>query len=463
MSVKFGTSGLRGLVVDLTDDVICGYVNAFLSTVTCQTLCVGQDLRPSSHDIAGVVCQTAVDAGFEVLDCQTLGTPALASYGMERGAAAIMVTGSHIPTDRNGLKFYSPTGEITKSDEHKIVTAYNVQAKAHIAGAGRSHVCTDAERSYIARYVTGFGRNALNGLRLGVYQHSSVARDTMMHVFAELGAEIVPLGLSDTFIPVDTEAVSAQIQKQLRTWCAAYDLDAIASADGDADRPLLTDAAGTLIPGDILGVLTARFLSASHVVTPVSSNDVVHQQAVFQTVLRTRIGSPFVIAGMNEQAGHKVVGFEANGGFLLGFDARVFGVLPSLPTRDCMLPILCTLVAARAFGGDLRTLVHALNAPHKASGRLQNVDVTAALALLETLTNDLEKVTAFFERIGQIVKLDMTDGLRTTLNNGDDVIHLRLSGNAPEFRIYTQAIEERRAKFLLSETLKRVQDALTLL
>ena len=66
---------------------------------------------------------------------------------------------------------------------------------------------------------------------------------------------------------------------------------------------------------------------------------------------KTRIGSPYVIAGM-EAAARKgrtaVCGWEANGGFLVGSDIHRDGkTLRALPTRDAVLPILTTLFAAR--------------------------------------------------------------------------------------------------------------------
>jgi hypothetical protein len=52
-----------------------------------------------------------------------------------------MVTGSHIPFDRNGLKFYRPEGEITKADEAGILAARDRARPGSSAGrcrAGRS-------------------------------------------------------------------------------------------------------------------------------------------------------------------------------------------------------------------------------------------------------------------------------------------------------------------------------------
>lgn len=242
MAPSFGTSGLRGLVVELTDSLIAQYVHAFATTLTCDTVYVGQDLRPSSPAIAETVCQTLRDAGLNVVDCGALGTPALALASMGANAGAIMITGSHIPADRNGLKFYLPDGEVSKDDEAQITAAYAANARRTTDLPGTISQDPEAETRYIARYVEAFGAGALAGMRLGVYRHSSVARDTMEHIFTGLGAEVVPLAHSDIFVPVDTEAVDPDTRAQLQSWCLDNGLDAIASTDGDADRPMLTDA-----------------------------------------------------------------------------------------------------------------------------------------------------------------------------------------------------------------------------
>ena len=135
----------------------------------------------------------------------------------------------------------------------------------------------------------------------------------------------------------------------MRAWAAAHPLDAIISADGDADRPLVTDATGEVIAGDILDTLTAIALEADTVVTPVSSNTMVEATGAFTRIIRTRIGSPYAIAAMEQAltAPCKPVGFEANGGFLLGFDATRNGqTLSRLMTRDAVLPIVSVLTTA---------------------------------------------------------------------------------------------------------------------
>ena len=79
MAPKFGTSGLRGLVSELTDALCADYTRAFLGLDGVgRDLLIGSDLRPSSGRIAAAVTQTAVGMGARVRDCGPLPTPALA-------------------------------------------------------------------------------------------------------------------------------------------------------------------------------------------------------------------------------------------------------------------------------------------------------------------------------------------------------------------------------------------------
>ncbi|RYH01211.1 phosphomannomutase, partial [Salipiger sp. IMCC34102] len=402
-------------------------------------------LRPSSPEIAQIAARAVRAAGAQPVRLGPLPTPALALAAQAQGAGAIMVTGSHIPADRNGLKFYRRGGsEIDKPDEAAIVTA--ARTPAPVLGEGVEIDRAAAARAltgYRARYLDAFGAGALRGLRLGLYTHSSVARDLLAEILRAFGAEVTELGRATTFVPVDTEAVDPATRARLKAW-AAQGLDAILSTDGDADRPLLADKTGEVIRGDLLGAITARHLGATHVVTPVTSTTALDAMG-FAQVRRTRVGSPYVIAGMADVAPARVVGFEANGGVLLGFDA---GPLPALPTRDAVLPLIAPLLAAR--GAPLSTLVAALPRRVALADRLQGIDRTRAAAWIKTLTQDDRARAAFWD--GAPAALDVTDGPRMTHASGD-ILHLRLSGNAPELRVYAEAEDPELAQALLDKGL----------
>jgi phosphomannomutase len=452
MPPKFGTSGLRGLVTELTPALVGAHVAAFARSCPVGTgLFIGQDLRPSSPALAAEVARAAREAGLAVTDCGAVPTPALALAAMQAGASAVMVTGSHIPADRNGLKFYTPEGEITKAHEAALLAALDQPAPAVDPGPAPG-ANTTAGAEYVARFVTAYGASALEGMRIGVYAHSAVGRDLLAQAFTALGATVTDLGRSDHFIPVDTEAVDAATRAQLAAWAASGAYDAIVSTDGDGDRPLMTDATGRVIPGDVLGQITAAELGATVVVTPVSSNSGVDLSGRFAAVIRTRIGSPFVIAGMEAAAtdpGACVVGYEANGGFLLGFAAAgPAGPLPPLMTRDSLLPLLAPLAAAR--GRSLAALVADQPPRFTASDRLQEVPVEASQALVARLIGDDAARGTFLAGFGGAeAAQDRTDGLRLTLTNGCTV-HLRPSGNAPELRFYAEATSPDDAEALLA-------------
>jgi phosphomannomutase len=455
MAPKFGTSGLRGLVTELTDGLCAGYVRAFLKAVPHQgQVMIARDLRPSSARISAAVAAAAAEMGLRVADCGEVPTPALALAAMAAGAPSVMVTGSHIPADRNGLKFYAVSGEITKADEAAILAAFaeaapGVAAVPEDAGAARA--------AYARRYTDAYGR-ALQGLRIGLYQHSSVARDLLTDVLIGLGAEVTTLGRSDSFIPVDTEAVSAATRAMFAGWAADSAFDAIVSTDGDADRPLLADAAGEVIPGDVIGTLTALALGADTIVTPVSSNTMIEASGRFRATARTRIGSPYVIAEMEARMaapGAKVVGFEANGGFLLGFAARgPTGAIAPLMTRDAFLPIVASLAEAARQKRSLRDLVDTLPARHTASDRLEEVPTDWSQGFVAGLSADAAGRAAFFSGKTEHL-IDRTDGLRVSFSDGT-ILHLRPSGNAPELRCYAEAEDPGTATRLVRETLDRI-------
>lgn len=452
MAPKFGTSGLRGLVVELTPELVADHVRAFLAACPVGTgLYVGRDLRPSSPAIADGVIAAARAEGVAVTDCGAVPTPALALAAMGAGAAAVMVTGSHIPADRNGLKFYLPGGEITKADEAAILAALGRPVGAASAVLTRRE---DAGAAWVARYVDAFGFGALAGLRVGVWSHSAVSRDLLADTLRALGAEVVELGRSETFIPVDTEAVPDWARAQVAEWVAAHRLDALVSTDGDGDRPLLADGAGQVVPGDILGQITARVVGARVVVTPVSSNTGV-EAGGFERVIRTKIGSPHVIAGMAGQG--DVVGYEANGGFLLGFAAPLAcGTLAPLATRESLLPILAPLSLAKAAGG-VAALVAREPARFTATDRIEDVPTDRSAAFLRDLTTDGSARMAFLARLDEAeTAIDLTDGLRITCGSGR-VVHLRPSGNAPEFRCYAEAESQKAARSLLARSLGSVR------
>ncbi|RQM69678.1 phosphomannomutase [Aeromonas enteropelogenes] len=457
--ISFGTSGARGLVVDFTHEVCAAFTHAFVAVLRQEfvpkQVALAIDNRPSSYAMAQACAAALLQAGVAPIYYGVIPTPALAYQAMQDNMPCIMVTGSHIPFDRNGLKFYRPDGEITKADELAILAA---EVEFDTLSVLPELIASPwAAENYCARYASLFAADMLAGKRIGVYEHSSAGRELYAPLFKSLGAEVVRIERSDQFVPIDTEAVGEEDKLKARRWSVEYKLDAIFSTDGDGDRPLVADENGEWLRGDILGLLCAMALNIEALAIPVSSNTAIASCGRFKKVKLTKIGSPYVIAEFAQlgKQYERVAGFEANGGFLLGSDIEVNGQsLAALPTRDAVLPFLMLLASA---GHDaISLLVSALPQRFTHSDRIKNFPTEFSHALISEGKEDLGLLLnnlGLYEKCA--AHYDCTDGLRLFLTDGC-IVHLRPSGNAPELRCYAEANSYDEAKKLVDISLERI-------
>ena len=467
--VKFGTSGARGLAIEMTDEVCYTYTQGFLQYLEQQgelkqqgeTVAIAGDLRPSTARIMTAVAKAALDMGYTPMNSGFIPSPAVALYGLEHACPSVMVTGSHIPADRNGIKFNKCSGEILKTDESGI-TSQKVELNADLFNTDGSFKDKSislppknpqASERYVQRFLEVFPSDCLKGKKVGIYQHSAVGRDVLLTIFAGLGAEVKALGYSDTFIPVDTEAIRDEDVVLAKQWSVEHGFDTIISTDGDSDRPLMSDEQGIWMRGDILGILAARYIKADAVSTPVSCNTALEKTGWFKHIARTKIGSPFVVASMMESSSsgyNNVVGYEANGGFLTNSNLELFGkAFRALPTRDAVLPTLAILLLSIQEQKPVSALIADLPSCYTASGRIQDFPTSESSKILARFNGGSESDNlkaleeSFSSTFGKVKSIDETDGLRVTFES-EEVLHMRPSGNAPEFRCYNEAASEER-------------------
>ena len=250
------------------------------------------------------------------------------------------------------------------------------------------------------------------------------------------------------------------------SWAIEHKFDAIISADGDGDRPLIGDENGKWVRGDIIGILCAKYLSADIVVTPISSNTAVEKTGLFHKVIRTRIGSPYVTDAMSRTTRnqhHTVIGYEANGGFLTQTTIMRSGnTLFPLPTRDAVLPILAVLHLCKIHQCKVSQLIGALPKRYTYSDRVKDISSEISKRILDETTQSNASIflDGFQSKLGSdnsIHEIDTTDGLRITLSNGD-IFHLRPSGNAPELRCYTESGSQETAQLLNQTCIEIMQN-----
>ena len=233
-------------------------------------------------------------------------------------------------------------------------------------------------------------------------------------------------------------------------------------------------------------MIVAEYLSSDSIVVPISCNDAVDRGSLKDILEpKTRIGSPYVIAGMEKarKKGRKrVCGWEANGGFLTGSDIQRKGkTLRALPTRDALLPILSVLFSMAEQRVSMSALFNRLprrfsraallkNFPRLVSQQIVRHFSPANEAIKEVIfegqvvvSNDedereivssdrreniiRDELSGFFTPslgFAGITRLNYVDGVRIYFENGD-VAHVRPSGNADELRIYAVADSQLRA------------------
>ncbi|WP_448552168.1 phosphomannomutase [Thalassotalea montiporae] len=458
--VVFGTSGARGLVTQFSPDVCAAFTVAFVNvmkrTFEFDCLAIAIDNRPSSYEMAMSCAAACQQLGIRSIYYGVIPTPALAYQAMQDNVPCIMITGSHIPFDRNGIKFYRPDGEILKTDEQSIVSEQSLFQP--LGKLPDLPVNKEAAHAYLERYTSLFTNTLLSGKKIGIYEHSSAGRDLYTKLFSDLGAEVVGLGRSDEFVPIDTEAVSDEDQQKAFSWSEYHGFDMIFSTDGDGDRPLISDEKGNWLRGDVLGTICAKALGLEALAVPISCNTLIESSKYFKSVTRTKIGSPYVIAEFADLAVKhlSVGGFEANGGFLLGTDVKVNNkILKALPTRDAVLPAL--MLFAESGGKSISSHVNSLPTRYTASDRIKNFPQDKSHTLLKKLEQSPDNINTFmgFEGV-DVLNENTIDGIRLELSN-DLIVHLRPSGNAPELRCYIEANTFKTAK----EAVKRCLSAIS--
>ena len=221
--LRFGTSGLRDMVLNMTD-MEC-YINTkgFIAYLNDEgefekggSIAIAGDRRPSTPRIKRAVAAAIRDSGGMVDDQGLVSSPALGFYAMELGIPSIMVTGSHIPADRNGIKFTKRSGEVLKSDEEGILAGV-ARCREEVYGTSpenslfeedgmfKNDACLATEilveddeyrgksaEMYINRYTGVFGSSTFGeDTKIFLYQHSAVGRDIVKEIFELLGAKVI--------------------------------------------------------------------------------------------------------------------------------------------------------------------------------------------------------------------------------------------------------------------------------
>jgi phosphoglucosamine mutase len=337
----FGTDGVRGTVGEapMTADFVlrlgyaAGRVLAAHATGATDRpgVLIGKDTR-----ISGYMIEAALEAGFsaagvDVMLCGPLPTPGVAYLTRAlRLAAGVVISASHNPYGDNGIKFFSGDGyklpdAMEAEIERALAQPIGCNASAHL---GRAQRIDDAGGRYVEFCKSTFPVHLdLRGLRVVVDCAHGAAYSVAPHVFHELGADVVPVGVSPDGFNINDQ-FGATSPAQLQAAVLRHQADVGIALDGDGDRLIMADAQGTLYDGDQLLYAIARHRALKDRVPGVAGTlmtNLALEQAFARMGVafgRARVGDRYVLELMREKGWQ--LGGE-NSGHIICLDRHTTG------------------------------------------------------------------------------------------------------------------------------------------
>lgn len=439
MAKFFGTSGIRGHGENFFTDSLCSQIaisfhQFLLNNSYPGPIAIGNDPRGSSPRIKRAIISGLNLKKREVFDQGSTSTPAMCNVLLDSAySASIMVTGSHIASELNGIKFFFNKEEILKKHEVEIEKILSQTSPPNQPqGLLEYHITNLAAQTYIERLVT-LNESSVR-LKIVVDCGNGSQSDLMPEVLRRIGHQVIEMNCSiqGEFMARDTEVDGILANLQQSVLESRADLGIAYDADGD--RAAFVDHTGRFISGDYIGTILAKNLSSPAIVTTIGTSQVI--DTIGKKVFRTKVGSPYVITKMKEEK--STFGFEPNGGC----------IFPEvMVTRD---------------GGT--TTIQLLNVLYKNHTTLaESFDQLPRFFMYK---NKLDCPAHLFPEILSEAKkkfpgnADETDGLKVWLTNSEWLL-FRPSGNAPEFRVFCESPDEKQAENLGKRAIDLVKSYLT--
>jgi phosphoglucosamine mutase len=289
---------------------------------------IGKDTRLSGYMLEPALTAGFVGAGMDVVLVGPMPTPAIALLTRSlRADLGVMISASHNPYEDNGIKLFGPDGLKLSDAQEMAIEALMAGdlASAQVAPArlGRASRLEDAPGRYIEAAKQSFPRRmTLEGLRIVVDCAHGAAYRVAPTVLWELGAEVVSIGVAPDGFNIN-KGVGSTAPAELAGLVRERRADIGIALDGDADRLVLVDEAGTIIDGDqILALIAASWhaegkLRGGAVVATVMSNMGLERylKGLGLGLLRTAVGDRYVGEKMREmgcnlggeQSGHMIM------------------------------------------------------------------------------------------------------------------------------------------------------------
>jgi len=344
----FGTDGIRGrtnasvLTPEIAMKAGMAAGRIFTHGQHRHRVVIGKDTRLSGYMIESALVSGFTAVGMDVFQFGPLPTPAVAMLTRSlRADLGVMITASHNPYQDNGIKFFGPDGH-KLSDEveaqiEKLMDGGLETGLATGGAIGRAKRIDDSQARYIEFAKRTFPRNLrLDGFRIVIDCAHGAAYKVAPEVLWELGADIVPIGVTPdgTNINLDCGSTAPEAMcDKVREMRADFGI----ALDGDADRVVMADEHGRIIDGDQILALIARSWSANGrlkgggVVGTVMSNAGLDRylKSLSLGLARAAVGDRYVLEEM-KKGGFNVGGEQSGHIILSDFSTTGDGMIAAL-------------------------------------------------------------------------------------------------------------------------------------
>jgi phosphoglucosamine mutase len=434
----FGTDGIRGtantepMTAETALKVAMAAARQFRRGEHRHVVVIGKDTRLSGYMLEPAMTAGFIAMGLDVVLVGPMPTPAVAMLTRSlRADLGVMISASHNPFEDNGIKLFGPDGyKLSDEIERQIeaaVLAGDGNGRAPPGALGRAKRLEDAGGRYIEFVKSSFPKGMrLDGIRIVVDCAHGAAYKVAPTVLYELGAEVIPLGVSPNGFNINRESGAVATQEMQRMVVERKAHLGLA-LDGDADRLLVADEAGTLLDGDQLMALIATSrhragtLRGGGIVATVMSNLGLERYlaGLGLKLARTAVGDRYVVEHMREHGYN--IGGEQSGHIILQDHST---------TGDGLIAALQVLAALIEQGGTASE-VGRVFAP--LPQRMTSVRFAAG--------SDVMKLP--------IVERAVADAENRL--NGTGRLLIRKSGTEPVIRVMAEAEDERLVETLVAE------------
>lgn len=427
MGKYFGTDGVRGVAnSELTPELAfkLGRYGGYILTKdqAHPKVIIGRDTRISGHMLEGALVAGLLSIGAEVMRLGVISTPGVSFLTKVLGAdAGVMISASHNPVADNGIKFFGPDGyKLSDEQELEIEELIDLEKdelpRPTGDKLGQVNDYFEGGQKYL-QYLKQTIDEDFSGIHIALDCAHGATSSLATHLFADLDADLSTMGASPNGLNIN-DGVGSTHPDALSAFLLEKEAHIGLAFDGDGDRLIAVDENGTIVDGDQIMYICAKYMNSlgrlkkNTVVSTVMSNLGFYKELEANEIksVQTAVGDRYVVEEMKKN-GYNLGGEQSGHIIFLDYNTTGDGLLTGLQLVNIM----------KATGKPLSELANEMK---KFPQKLVNIRVTDKYHV-----TDNEKVKAIIEE----VEAEM---------NGNGRILVRPSGTEPLVRVMAEAATE---------------------